>query len=64
MIWYDYYYLILVVPALVISLIAQANVKKAYSSMAKIQNKKIARKAPLTCFRSPPPPPDDQAHLH
>lgn len=40
MIWYDYYYLILVVPALVISLIAQANVKKAYSSMAKIQNKK------------------------
>lgn len=40
MIWYDYYYLILVVPALIISLIAQANVKKAYSSMAKIQNKK------------------------
>lgn len=40
MIWYDYYYLILVVPALIISLIAQANVKKAYSSMAKIQNSK------------------------
>ena len=40
MIWYDYYYLILVVPALLISLIAQANVKKAYSSMAKIQNAK------------------------
>ncbi len=40
MFWYDYYYLILVVPALIISLIAQANVKKAYSSMAKIQNKK------------------------
>lgn len=40
MIWYDYYYLILVVPALLISLIAQANVKKAYSSMAKIPNAK------------------------
>ena len=40
MFWYDYYYLILVVPALIISFIAQANVKKAYSSMAKIQNKK------------------------
>lgn len=40
MIWYDYYYLILVVPALLISLIAQFNVKKAYSSMAKIQNAK------------------------
>lgn len=40
MIWYDYYYLILVVPALIISIIAQVNVKKAYSSMAKIQNKK------------------------
>ncbi len=40
MFWYDYYYLILVVPAILISLIAQANVKKAYSSMAKIQNTK------------------------
>lgn len=40
MIWYDYYYLVLVVPALIISLLAQANVKKAYSSMAKIQNAK------------------------
>lgn len=40
MIWYDYYYLVLVVPALIISLIAQANVKKAYASMAKIQNAK------------------------
>ncbi len=38
MFWYDYYYLILVVPAIIISLIAQANVKRAYSSMAKIQN--------------------------
>lgn len=40
MIWYDYYYLILVVPALVISLIAQFNVNRTYSSMAKIQNMK------------------------
>lgn len=40
MLWYDYYYLILVVPAIIISLIAQANVKKAYSTMAKIQNAK------------------------
>ena len=40
MFWYDYYYLILVVPALVISLIAQINVKKAYSSMARIPNAK------------------------
>ena len=40
MFWYDYYYLILVVPALIISLVAQVNVKKSYSSMAKIQNKK------------------------
>ena len=38
--WYDYYYLILVVPALIVSLIAQVNVKKAYSSMAKIPNVK------------------------
>jgi len=40
MFWYDYYYLILVVPALIVSLIAQLNVKKAYSSMAKIPNAK------------------------
>ena len=38
MIWYDYYYLILVVPALIISLIAQTNIKKTYGQMAKIQN--------------------------
>lgn len=38
MFWYDYYYLILVVPALIVSLIAQINVKKAYSTMAKVQN--------------------------
>lgn len=38
MIWYDYYYLILVVPAIIISLIAQINVKKTYSAMARISN--------------------------
>jgi Zn-dependent membrane protease YugP len=40
MIWYDYYYLILVVPALIISLVAQINVKKTYAVMAKIPNNK------------------------
>lgn len=40
MIWYDYYYLVLVVPAIIISLIAQANVKRTYANMAKINNKK------------------------
>lgn len=40
MFWYDYYYFILVVPAIIISLIAQANVKKTYATMAKIGNKK------------------------
>lgn len=38
MIWYDYYYLMLVVPALLISLLAQINVKRSYASMSKIQN--------------------------
>lgn len=40
MIWYDYYYLILVVPALIISLLAQLNVKNVYASMAKVKNSK------------------------
>ena len=40
MFWYDYYYLILVVPALIIAGIAQINVKKTYSHMAKVANKK------------------------
>ena len=40
MFWYDYYYIILVVPALIISLIAQINVKKTYATMAKIPNNK------------------------
>ncbi len=40
MLWYDYYYLILVVPAIIISLIAQAKVKSTYSKYAKISNSK------------------------
>lgn len=40
MLWYDYYYLILVVPALIIAGIAQVNVKKTYANTAKIFNKK------------------------
>ena len=40
MFWYDYYYLILVVPALIIAGIAQINVKKTYSTMARVANKK------------------------
>ncbi len=40
MIWYDYYYLILVVPAIILSVIAQANVRRTYANMAKINNNK------------------------
>lgn len=40
MIWYDYYYLVLVVPAIIISLIAQVNVKKTYAEMSRVANKK------------------------
>lgn len=41
MFWfYDYYYLILVVPAIIISLIAQANVKSTYRKMSSVQNRK------------------------
>ena len=40
MFWYDYYYLILVVPALIIAGIAQINVKKTYNNMARVANKK------------------------
>ena len=40
MFYFDYYYLILVVPAMIISLIAQINVKKTYAKMAGISNKK------------------------
>ncbi len=38
--FYDYYYFILVVPAIIISLIAQANVKSTYRKMSAVQNKK------------------------
>ena len=40
MFWYDYYYIILVLPAIIISLIAQINIKRTYSAMARIGNKK------------------------
>ncbi len=40
MFWYDYYYLVLVIPALIIAGIAQINVKKTYNTMAKVANKK------------------------
>lgn len=40
MIWYDYYYLILVVPALIISGIAQWKVKSTYSKMSQMQNRR------------------------
>ncbi len=40
MFFYDYYYIILVVPALILSLIAQANVKSVYKKMSKVRNKK------------------------
>lgn len=40
MIWYDYYYLILVVPAIILSLIAQVNVKNTYAQMSRIKSKK------------------------
>ena len=38
MIWYDYYYLILVVPALIISGIAQWKVKSTYAKMSHFLN--------------------------
>ena len=38
MIWYDYYYLILVVPALIISGLAQWKVKSTYSKMSQFRN--------------------------
>ncbi|MCM1363885.1 MAG: zinc metallopeptidase [Faecalibacterium sp.] len=37
--WPDYYYIILVVPAIIISLIAQANVKGTYKKMARVPNR-------------------------
>lgn len=38
MIWYDYYYFVLVLPAVIISLIAQAKVKGTYNKMSRIPN--------------------------
>jgi len=38
MYFYDYYYFILVVPALIISLIAQAKVKSTYAKMSRVMN--------------------------
>lgn len=38
MLFYDYYYIILVLPALLISLLAQINIKKTYANMSKIKN--------------------------
>ena len=38
MIWYDYYYLLLVVPAMLLSLFAQLKVKSTYRKMSKIMN--------------------------
>lgn len=40
MFYFDYYYLILVVPALIISLIAQINVKNTYAKMSRVANRK------------------------
>lgn len=40
MFWYDYYYLILVVPAIIVSLIAQTKVKTTYSKYSKVANSK------------------------
>lgn len=40
MFFYDYYYIILVVPALILSLVAQANVKRVYRKMSTVRNKK------------------------
>lgn len=38
MVWYDYYYIILVLPAVLLSLIAQIAVKSTYSKMSRIKN--------------------------
>lgn len=40
MFWYDYYYLVLVVPAILIAILAEINVKATYGKMAKINNAK------------------------
>ena len=38
MVWYDYYYFILVIPALLVSLWAQLRVKTTYSKMSRVMN--------------------------
>ncbi len=38
MLWYDYYYIILVVPAIILSLFAQAKVKSTYGKYARVSN--------------------------
>ncbi len=38
MLWYDYYYFVLVVPAIILSLFAQAKVKSTYNKYARISN--------------------------
>lgn len=38
--WPDYYYIILVVPAMILSLIAQMKVKGTYRKMSQVQNRK------------------------
>ena len=38
MVWYDIYYFILVIPALLVSLWAQARVKTTYSKMSRVMN--------------------------
>lgn len=40
MFFYDYYYIILVVPALILSFIAQINVKRTFSRFSRVENKK------------------------
>lgn len=38
MFWYDYYYIVLVLPAIILSFIAQAKVKSTYNKYARISN--------------------------
>ncbi|MBQ7117683.1 MAG: zinc metallopeptidase [Clostridia bacterium] len=40
MFWYDYYYIILVVPAIILSIIAQAKVKSTYNKYSRVSNAK------------------------
>ncbi len=40
MFWYDYYYIVLVVPAIILSVIAQAKVKSTYNKYSRVSNSK------------------------